>query len=177
MMGASHRLIGVASGISTVAMLNPQASLFEYGLAAMSGAVGSLLPDIDHHKSKMGKGMFPISWIVYRLCEHRGITHSLVVILAMFWAVHTSAPAHLELLSYAFLAGYSSHVLADMLTPYGVKVLWPIGIRIRFPIMKSNSKREPIIAAALAAAIIGFPYWEQILRYSQTSFFYIQNGI
>ncbi|WP_121744471.1 metal-dependent hydrolase [Natronorubrum halophilum] len=101
-----------------------------YETAALVGALAcvalSTLPDCDHRLP---------------LIEHRGPTHSLVfavfvgaglaALAALF--VETSSPfADLGFVVFAFVVGtlsIGSHLLADVLTPMGIRPLWPFSRR------------------------------------------------
>ena len=95
-----------------------------------------LLPDIDHPKSFLGQRLSWVSKPVARAFGHRGFTHSLLAVfgaLALFylkvpdsWIIPADALQGLVL-------GYLSHILADMLTPAGVPLLWPCRWRFRLP--------------------------------------------
>ena len=79
--------------------------------------IGSLLPDIDHADSALGKSVPFVS----KLFKHRGITHSLLMLIICWF-----------LLSPYIAIGVASHILLDMLTKQGVKLLWPLPISIKF---------------------------------------------
>lgn len=79
--------------------------------------IGSLLPDIDHSGSALGKTVPFVS----KLFKHRGITHSLLMLIICWF-----------LLSPYIAIGVASHILLDMLTKQGVKLLWPLPISIKF---------------------------------------------
>lgn len=115
--------------IPTVFNLEPIQSY--YNLYCVSGTLlGSLFPDIDLPKSKVGRKVKPISWIIYKLFGHRGFTHSL---LALFLLV--------QLLKYfniyqsfivGFSIGYLSHLLGDMFTLVGVPLCYPYRRKFTF---------------------------------------------
>lgn len=83
----------------------------------------STLPDVDHS--------LPV-------IDHRGITHT--VFFALFVGAGAAAvtavllnasrlPASTGLVGYAFLVGtlsIGSHILADAITPMGVRPFWPV---------------------------------------------------
>lgn len=59
----------------------------------------------------------------------------------------------------AFLLGYMSHLVADILTPSGVPFLWPLPFRFCFPLLrsKSNKRAERFIAIVLAVCACFIP--------------------
>lgn len=95
------------------------------GDALVSGAVviGSLLPDIDHPGSKLGRRVPIISHIMY-LFGHRAMTHSLLFVIALALLGTFVSP-----IFYGLSIGSLVHIAADMLTPSGVPLFWPLGRR------------------------------------------------
>lgn len=124
MKGSTHLTIGIASGLGLSVILGADVSAA--AIITACAAVGSLLPDIDHPKStisyKAGLARAPLFWL-----SHRGITHSALILLAL---VFFGQSINLTL-TQAVSVGYSSHILADMLTRAGVPLLWPIQTRFR----------------------------------------------
>ncbi len=116
MTGPTHALIGATAALVVIGT----------PAAAMVGALGALVPDVDHPGSTLGRRTFGASHIVRWLFGHRGVTHSAVFValcaLSLLWE---------EKLGMAFVVGVASHVLADMVTPAGVPLLWPVGYRYR----------------------------------------------
>ena len=78
---------------------------------------GSILPDIDHHNSFLGKNI-PF---VAKLFKHRGFTHSLVF-ATLIWFFN-------QWIAYGILV----HILLDLMTTNGVSLLWPLDFKIRLP--------------------------------------------
>ncbi|MBO1916648.1 metal-dependent hydrolase [Providencia rettgeri] len=97
--------------------------------------LGALLPDIDHPSSIPGRLLrffithFQIVWAP-------GFTHSLVAWLLLMISCYQWIPTEWAIpndIIQAFLLGYISHLVADMLTPSGVPFLWPLPQRFVFP--------------------------------------------
>lgn len=120
MMGHTHGLIGVALGlgVATIYHVTPEASL---ALAGLAGGL-ALLPDIDHPQGKLRRKMGTVGHIGLFWLKHRGITHTLIALVAVAAAAYMLLP-----LPYAIGAagGYLSHLLADMVTVSGLPVFWP----------------------------------------------------
>lgn len=108
-------------------------------LGAACGAVGALLPDIDHpnatasQKLGVARGSGPLGvfgWLggIFRamLGGHRGFTHTLVCALLIGAALWQWTPLHLFPYAMAFFIGWCSHLIADMLTEQGVPLFWPL---------------------------------------------------
>lgn len=90
-------------------------------------AFTSLLPDIDHTKSPVGKMFYPLARFLDRRFGHRTITHSL-----LFLALCTLGSAFTENLfseQYIYTTivffGIFSHLLLDMITVQGVMFFYP----------------------------------------------------
>jgi len=53
--------------------------------------------------------------------------------------------------------GYLSHIVADMLTPAGVPLLWPCRWRFRLPVL--NSQKGNQLERALCLVLVGYAIW------------------
>jgi inner membrane protein len=95
-----------------------------------AAVVASVLPDIDHTRSLIGRAAYPVaSWLQKRF-GHRTITHSLFFLLGcvgLLLLAANVAPAR----SYAVVCSYAllSHLLFDMCTKQGVPLLYPFSKR------------------------------------------------
>lgn len=94
-----------------------------------AAVIGSLLPDIDTSTSIISS-MLPFrGWPLCKI-RHRGFTHSLLGALFVaglaFWLLQ------MPNIFIGLVVGYISHILADMVTPSGVQLLWPKRKRFRF---------------------------------------------
>ncbi|BGI51163.1 MAG: metal-dependent hydrolase [Arsenophonus endosymbiont of Ceratovacuna japonica] len=123
--------------------------------------LGSLLPDIDHPSSYFGRLFRFISIPIYRICGHRNFTHSLLIwlFIMLLFTQFSNIYWFYNTLTQAFLLGYLSHLIGDMLTVKGIPFLWPMKIRFCFPILYNNSKYklEYFIAILLAIFAILIP--------------------
>jgi inner membrane protein len=94
-------------------------------------AFGSLLPDIDHPKAYLSRSHWLLqggSHLVEALAHHRGITHSLLALIA-FTCLSIAGLIYYQqalILALPFFIGYLSHLLADSLNPSGVKWFQPL---------------------------------------------------
>ena len=61
--------------------------------------------------------------------------------------------------SLPLAVGYLSHLAADLLTPAGLRLAWPLPHRTAIPLCRTGSLIEPLFVAGLliwtAAAILG----------------------
>ncbi len=89
--------------------------------------IASLLPDIDHTKSIIGKIFLPFSRYLNRRYGHRTITHSLMMLigLSLFLAYLEATFLHTSTYSKIFFLSYFSHLILDMMTVQGVPLLYP----------------------------------------------------
>lgn len=83
--------------------------------------LASALPDIDSYKSKVGKKIKLISFLINIFLGHRGIFHSLFLIIPISIFIAIINPE----IAAAFFIGYISHLVLDSLTPEGVMLFYP----------------------------------------------------
>lgn len=145
MKAESHVLIGCSTWFAVSAhplnlplhmptlASNPELAV----LSLVPVLIGSLLPDIDHPKSKVArrslgkKGTLmshvrplqPVAYGVNRLFGHRGAMHSALAVIVVVWLL-TYVGVSTYLIGLAW--GYTLHLAADMLTIRGIPLLWPI---------------------------------------------------
>jgi inner membrane protein len=145
MMAASHMVVGacawaVAASLSGLPPHEPQA------LAAAT--LGSLLPDIDHPNSWAGRKLKLVSVPLSLLVGHRGVTHSLLAVVAGLALLGTMG---VGFVAAPLVVGYLSHLAADMVTPSGVPLLWPNRRRFALPLCTTGGVVEILLVAGLAA--------------------------
>lgn len=122
----------LAGGILAGALLGANPA----GMAV--AGVSALLPDIDTFNSKVGRASPLISIPVSILFGHRGIFHSFLATGLVFLAAKAAAPGYAVYITL----GYLSHLLLDVLTPQGVKLLWPLPHRFSIPLVQTGSVFE-----------------------------------
>nr|VUD22457.1 membrane protein [Salmonella sp. NCTC 7297] len=104
-----------------------------------------LLPDIDHPKSFLGQRLKWVSKPIARAFGHRGFTHSLLAVFALLATFYLKVPDTWIIPADALqgmVLGYLSHIVADMLTPAGVPLLWPCRWRFRLPILAAAQRQS-----------------------------------
>lgn len=152
MMWRSHLASGAfVAGLASVGLgeLNP---------ALVTGVlIGSLLPDVDHPKSKFGRVLLPISLPLYLVFGHRGGTHSvLFVALCGFVSIFN------VLLGVGLALGVIVHILGDVISyshgPVftkggGCPLAYPSEKKWGFRILKVNGLTENLVL--LPALCIG----------------------
>jgi inner membrane protein len=144
-MAGSHVVLGLAAWTWAaphlgLPALNPPA-------IALATA-GALLPDIDHPASWVGSRLRVISRPLAATIGHRGVTHSLVAVLACLvflrwagWSRAVIAP---------LVVGYLSHLGADLLTTSGLRLAWPSSKRQAIGLCRTGSFAETVVVAGVA---------------------------
>lgn len=126
MSGPNHIVGGtVFTGLfgSLMFGINILASPVTIGIAI----VASLLPDIDHTRSTVGKIVYPLAKWINRRYGHRTITHGMpcfAVLTILSGAIERTFFGHLEWTAI-FALGYFSHLVLDMFTLQGVPLMYP----------------------------------------------------
>jgi len=100
---------------------------------------GSLLPDMDHPNSKIGRRMVrtiilaPIPYMLYYLLGHRTITHSLIAIT--FWIALVASLFYIQIEAVYVVAimcigiGYILHLTQDYFADRGIPLFYPFSHR------------------------------------------------
>ena len=56
----------------------------------------------------------------------------------------------------ALAVGYLSHLAADMLTPRGLRLAWPLRRTWGLPVCRTNSGMEPLVVMMM---VVGVGWW------------------
>lgn len=125
MTGRTHLTIAIAVGLAYASTVTTEAK--PTLLITLVSLVGGLLPDIDHHRSLIS-GYVPGSSVVQVGVRHRGFTHSLlfVALLVGVWVLGSQYIPIPYPIAVAGLLGVLSHDLADMVTPAGIQLFYPL---------------------------------------------------
>lgn len=127
MTGKTHLTAGLLTALALGVNI-PQMALM---------AVGSILPDMDHAGSTIGKMIKPIS----RHIRHRGPTHSLLFFVIM------------SIISPYLGIGVLTHMVLDLFNPKGIELFYPCKKNFKIPFIskfiKTNSIAEQIIFIAM----------------------------
>lgn len=83
----------------------------------------SLIPDIDHAKSTLGRKVKIISYFT----KHRGFFHSLVFGIILTIIGFKLVPTY----KFAIIGGYLSHLILDAFTHQGEQFLWPTKVKLK----------------------------------------------
>lgn len=146
MTGKTHRLIGVTSALGALLVFGDTANTNPATLVGVLVVAhfGSLWPDIDNTASDIYDSL-PFVKHVRGLTSkvvfgHRNFTHSLAGLAGfgllfnyLFQFFSPSWGLNTEWLLAAFIIGYVTHLLADMVTVEGLPLLWPWQAHFGFP--------------------------------------------
>ena len=91
--------------------------------------------------------------------KHRGIMHTLLIPAVLLFAAQFAAGVYFMILVYGFVAGYISHIFADILTKRGCPVLFPLTTKsINLTGIRTGSYAEKVLVIVLIAVIVAVPF-------------------
>lgn len=165
MMGRTHKLGGLCTGViaSTIMTELPITTdkLIIDGIIIGTAVFGSLLPDIDHTNSTIGKQHKILSKCTNVLFGHRGITHAPLVYFLSFGLIFYFLNTIDTLLKpfiiagiFGLFLGIMSHLLLDMITKSGIPILYPFS-KEKVNIARFSSSKHNLIVSLLLLAITG----------------------
>jgi inner membrane protein len=144
MMAGSHVIVGTAAWVWAA----PHLGLPPFDPIAIVLAIGgSLLPDIDHPQSWVGRRVRAISRPLAALMGHRGITHSFLAVAVCFLSLRWHGFS--RGIVAPVVVGYLSHLGADLVTSSGLRLAWPLRQRYAIPLCNTGSFGEPVIVACV----------------------------
>ena len=103
-------------------------NIFSHPLFLFFTALFSVLPDVDHTKSPIGKVCYPIAKYLDRKFGHRTITHSLFFYITGILLTGLIERIVLEksgIYTSIFIWAYGSHLVFDMMTKQGIPLFFP----------------------------------------------------
>lgn len=163
MTAEGHLIFSVACAIfAKKAGVTSELAIGEWWHIIPAALSTSLLPDIDHPRSLLGQRLRWIAIPISRVFGHRGFTHSLLAIIGGVFLLNSDITVTWLIPSdvmHAMVIGYLSHLLADMLTPAGVPLLWPCRYRFRLPLLRpqKNNQLERMFCLCMVALTV---YWQ-----------------
>ena len=116
MLFRTHFIFGILLGLLFMNYFDEKIIFFIFVL------IGSILPDIDTPKSKIGKKVF-LSRIFKFFLGHRGFIHSIYPVIFVFVVFYYF---NMVYAGWGFLIGYLGHLVLDGLTKQGVNFLQPL---------------------------------------------------
>ncbi|WP_142241795.1 metal-dependent hydrolase, partial [Staphylococcus epidermidis] len=116
MTGKTHASCGFLVGAITTQYFHTD--IFTSISVIVLSVISSILPDICHTQSKIGRRFRLTSFFVRILFGHRTFTHSLLFIIGISFLLYfIQTPMYYMV---AIVIGMFSHVILDILTPRGV---------------------------------------------------------
>ncbi|MBI1363960.1 MAG: hypothetical protein GC134_08230 [Proteobacteria bacterium] len=149
MLGANHLLVGFACGV-----LGDAAGVLPLNAETLPPLLlGSLLPDIDHPKSLLGRRFFLVSGVMDMAVGHRGATHSIFALAAtIIGGFYLLSPD----MALALSVGFTSHLLADAMTKGGVPILWPNPVKMH--ILPTPFKTGSLVEYLVTGLLLGLSF-------------------
>jgi len=144
MHSRTHVVFAFLLGLLGISYLNPRNQILFITLVIL----GSLLPDIDHPDSKVGRKVKIIAF----LFEHRGFFHSIIllaIVNAIFWWY-----SNITIYLIAFNIGYVSHILLDAFNHQGIMPFHPFSKKKIKGVLKSDGLVEQILFILILCATI-----------------------
>ena len=152
MTGKTHIIGGMTANLAFAQITN-----YDPVLLVGAGVIGAVLPDICHGGSKIGRALPVISKVINVLFGHRSFTHSFLFLM-IIGALMNSFVSN-ESVTAGILVGMVSHLVLDMATKNGIKLLFPFKVRVRFPITtRTGGTVESVVLAALSVLSVYFGY-------------------
>jgi len=142
-------------GVVSFILLSPVFSGGNEVLFLVLVLLGSVLPDIDDGNSKIKKASGVLGSLISFMFKHRGIFHSLVMVVVLFVLMSFWNTYYAIGLSI----GYLSHLLSDALTPRGIQFLYPFSSwKLKGPI-RVGSIGEWVVLFGLILLVIKDLLW------------------
>lgn len=108
------------------------------------GGISIYLYSQNKNIALMFLGLFSFALAI---SNHRSFTHSVLGLIAFTIIVKLISIQYASpYIQDGFIIGYTSHIIADLFTPKGIRLFYPIKKNIAFPIsIKNNSFMEKLI--------------------------------
>ncbi len=156
MNGHTHIVIGMSAGIVLAANLDADTAAT---LAVVAAAgLGALVPDIDTPNSLISRKLWPLSLLARPFLKHRGFTHGLLAYFLVNFAILLAVGLGVPNVLWGFPAGWATHLIADLCTKDGLRLLWP-----RKRDFRVLPRRFAIRTGSLGEAIIALVFFVWVL--------------
>ncbi len=191
MTGRTHDLAAFAALSYVVATQDiPQMTLATGIVALSANLIGGLAPDVDQPTAALWNRL-PVGNIIGRVVHpllggHRFISHSILgiilfgIVLKFFLqAISSVLIVDMNVVWWAFMIGYVSHLIMDTLTRDGVPWLFPIPVRFGIPPLKAlrlktGGMMEKTIIFPGLMILTGYMYYVNYGRFLDILKHYIQ---
>lgn len=155
MQGVTHMAGGAAFAAVYTLVAHPGLSIGQEAAIIGIGALGGLIPDIDHPNSKISHKLKPVSAVVSLMFSHRGFFHTPILYLVL-WEIWEMLCPGTEYLVYGRLLflGIASHLVLDSLNSVGIPMLFPFSKKRRhIAKIKTGSKAELVCRFCLMVVL------------------------
>lgn len=129
----------------------PKSHILSIGIFLGGTIIGSILPDIDHKNSYIGKKTKGVSKAINKFAGHRKLFHAPLAYLLLY-SMSMGAITQKSLLVWVtgLFCGVMSHLILDSFTIGGLPWFYPL-TKKRFSLskIKTNSKVEDILCGIL----------------------------
>jgi len=142
--------VGAVAALLTAGIYFPPTNLGIATLivALIANVVGSLLPDIDQASNRLWDllpgGNFIGKILKKIFLSHRTLSHSFLGVYLMYkinewliFKIFNPTFVDPQIIFWALMIGYVSHLILDGLTEGGLPLLWPIKWKFGFPPIRS----------------------------------------
>lgn len=155
MTGYTHTIAAI-----TLTGLTMDANITTISVATLA----SLTPDLDNPNSFLARRIPILPAIINFIAGgHRQGTHSFLALIILSTSIYVQNP----ILGKAWFIGYGSHLLLDILTPYGIPLFYPFQKRISFPITITGGLVENLFLGFLlffnVTTIEGKALWADVV--------------
>lgn len=132
MKGTTHIFGGLAAAIiwQKYTKTTIQEPIFFYSAALM----GSVIPDICHPKSLIGRRLPILSRTFSKIFGHRSLSHSLLFMFLLYILIQQITFYGMPSIKSGILIGVGSHIFLDSMTAQGVKLFYPLKLTVRLPL-------------------------------------------
>ena len=179
MTARTHDEFAFASLVTVAAFYPPVAlNLFTLVVSLVGNIVGALIPDMDQAGNRLWDllpGGDALGKVFRRMFyKHRTITHSLLGLFLIYQGLHWVLPKIVnsnivdpQIVFYAVMIGYISHLLADGITKEGLPLFFPLPFEIGFPplqvlrITTDSWVETYLVQPGIAVYLIWFVYAHQ----------------
>ncbi|MBI2667275.1 metal-dependent hydrolase [Candidatus Woesearchaeota archaeon] len=147
MMFITHLAFGFLTSLLAIKLFQvPNQIIFI--LAVIAGAI---LPDIDYMSSKIGSKVRLLSFILEMIFGHRGLMHTIYVPIIAFIAFSIFG---YQLIGFAFMIGFTSHLLIDCLNIKGISFFRPFNKLHLQGFIKTGGILEYALLAVIIVLIV-----------------------
>lgn len=173
MTGRTHDLAAITILVAYIAYQPLIKMSLATGVTAVAAnQIGAFLPDIDQPTASLWRKI-PAGSILGRIVSpllgsHRMLSHSIAGMALTYWGLgylldymHSFLLVDMNVVRWAFMLGFFSHLVMDTITKVGVPWLFPIPVRFGFPPEKmfrvsTGTFMETIVVFTLLLCLNGY---------------------